>query len=438
MPKNHYNINLNNNCIEPVQGYLPAFMVILGKDLFNTLQENYSDLLKSIIHIEIYDYSDSESSELKSRIFLIDRTYKLYEIDRENSLILDLSMQFSEMPRIAKVNQVLYFLLSTGMYFVIEDNYPILATGVSPCEIFTHLEDKVIFLNNTSSFDIYYSMFSDLYNISIDKSYPQARPAKPEYGSVLKIVTLNKKVFVFQEYAITTLKYISADFDNEDNFIINSKIYKDTICVSDNNIIFCTDAGLFTFDGNNIQKVFPMDTIQMVCSKSDKAVICNKIYYLKTKYDIYGLLRNVILAFDFDNDSVLVYKIDNLHDIYLTQSISHYHLNLTLKDGDNYNNVVLTNKAICQGEKYIEFNKITFGTANMKTIDKIMIFNQGKATLEISSDIETKTFKLNHDFFIENIAINGHIFTFKIYSDYTFRLENIMLECLILEDTYDW
>ena len=79
IPSEHFNVNLKNNIIEPLGSFEEYISHYFSTEEFTLLQENYSDLLNNIIHIQPYKYYSYLTKEFKTRLFIIDSSLNFCE-----------------------------------------------------------------------------------------------------------------------------------------------------------------------------------------------------------------------------------------------------------------------------------------------------------------------------------------------------------------------
>jgi hypothetical protein len=80
----------------------------------------------------------------------------------------------------------------------------------------------------------------------------------PEGGEVLKLVNYDEKLIAVRERGLSVIRAYGEPqnykIDESANYYTADGIIKDTIDVCDNSLIFCTESGIFAFDGNDIER----------------------------------------------------------------------------------------------------------------------------------------------------------------------------------------
>ena len=133
-----------------------------------------------------------------------------------------------------------------------------------------------------------------------------------ECGDVEKIVSFLGYLYIFREHGIFRLTAYGdqSEFSLKKVFTDVARIYKHTIVLAGNKIMFCTDEGIYTFDGYNVSKTnleIPPTTVRSYMSASylkDK-------YYLAVKIDkdefIDGIkINNALIEYDLKEKTVSV------------------------------------------------------------------------------------------------------------------------------------
>ena len=75
VPLVHYNINLNFDCIESVDGFTNFFSTYFSAEEMSYLNDNFTNILSSIINFYPYEFYDIISKTYKTRLFFITLLY---------------------------------------------------------------------------------------------------------------------------------------------------------------------------------------------------------------------------------------------------------------------------------------------------------------------------------------------------------------------------
>lgn len=78
-----------------------------------------------------------------------------------------------------------------------------------------------------------------------------------EYGEIIKLIPFSNYLFVFREYGIFRLTAYGdqSDFLLKKVFTDTSRIYKDSIVLAGDKILFCAENGAYAFDGYNFVRI---------------------------------------------------------------------------------------------------------------------------------------------------------------------------------------
>lgn len=108
-------------------------------------------------------------------------------------------------------------------------------------------------------------------------------------GSFTKLVAFNDYVYLFREYGITKISIYSSksDFSFTHLYTSPSKIFENSICVCGDTVFFATRDGLYSFNGNSVNKIASdLDNfLQKLDNTHCSATCLNGKYYLATRCD---------------------------------------------------------------------------------------------------------------------------------------------------------
>ncbi len=106
-------------------------------------------------------------------------------------------------------------------------------------------------------------------------------------GDVLKVISFNDYVYIFREYGISRLTAyaVQEDFELTNLFVSSGKIYKDSIALCGDRIIFLASDGLYMFNGSSTTKLrLNIDNMfDDVNNTSCSSAFYNGNYYLACK-----------------------------------------------------------------------------------------------------------------------------------------------------------
>ena len=256
-------------------------------------------------------------------------------------------------------------------------------------------------------------------------------------GSFTKLVAFNDYVYLFREYGITKISIYTTkdDFSFTHLYISSSKIYEDSVCVCGDKIFFMTRDGLYTFNGNSVDKVAQdFDKYFQHLDNSHCTSAClNGKYYIATRCN-----------FD-DGESVGCESGDYVNNVVFSVDIFSFALDL-YRGVDVRNLVAVDNPymsklcACFYGNNKahlaeLTFDGATFGENNLKCwksfmtdldhvgklkkIKELIIETKYDVEVEIVSDEEVKTYKISGSEDVQHIqtCISGTKFQFIFKTD---------------------
>lgn len=432
VPQVHYNIDLNFDCIESVDGFTNFFSTYFSAEEMSYLNDNFANILSSIINFYPYEFYDIISKTYKTRLFFIDSNYNLLEYTNSNFININ-SIKFSQQPNILLKDNKIYFYDEDFMCYIECDNNLVISSVSASITSFVCSGEELFFIDARDKFNIYYTQKDYLENLQNNLLMFSKISVCPTYGEILKIVNIKNKIYVFQKYKIS---YIYTNSNNHyliDVIKINHTIYPNTISANESYIYYSSSNGLFIFDGNETKNIHSLLFNTINTSFEDSGTFFNGYYYLKTSKIENDKKYDLVLRLN-ENTNPIIYKTSDITSIKTIKSNSIYALVLLKNNGEI---LYFDNSSTISNEKYIKFNKITFNSYFLKNISSLKIFNKGKFTLIINSDLQKATYEIENNFSIDNINIPGHIFEFEIKSNNNFKIENIFVELNVIEDSND-
>lgn len=425
---NIYNLTTQNNTIEPVCNFSDLFENCFSLEFINTIKVKYFDLFNSINCFYIYDYYDDSSNLIKTRYFVTNNNFNIFEIDYENFNIIDLNFKFNTKPSFLLLNEKLYIYSFNNLFLMInKDNYPIVLSDVLNITSINDIDKYTIFTCFENKFSVFYTEKTELLNLEQNLSNYNEIKLSPEDGEIERVFIYKNNIYAVQKYAISKIIIQNNGVSISNLCSIKSSIIFNSIELIDDYIVFLTTSGLFIFDGNDIKQIFKKETINLIKSNV-KSVSYNNKYYLMCNYFINHIKESMILEFDIEDNICTFYKIESLLDITLLKTFSTYKL-IAITNNNNINQVkFLDLNKITTYKKYVRFNKLTFDDKPVKVLNELKIISIGKFLVTISSEIQSSTFEINGISYIKNIGIKGQTFEIEIQSDDSFKIESIYIK----------
>lgn len=424
---NIYNLTTRNNCIEPANNFSNLLNLYFSNELISKLTLTNNETINNIVYFYKFDYLDHDFNEVKSRYFILNDKFSLFEINTNENILLDLNLKFNKKPIFTIFNEKLYIYSHNDLFLTInQDNYPIVLSDVLNIKSIVKYDKYTVFNSIENKFSIFYSELTDLSNLEANISNYNEIKLLAENGEIEKIFVYKNNIFVAQKYSISKIILQDDNYKIQSLCSIKSSIIQNSIDLIDDYVIFLTHSGLYIFDGNDTKQIFKAETNNLIKSNV-KAISYNNKYYLKCNYFVNHIKEDLILEFDVENENCTFYKLDNIIDFYLLQTLNDY--KLIVITNNNQNEIkFLDLESITSLKKYIRFNKLTFDETPVKVLNEIKIISAGKYSLTVSSEIQSSTFEINGVSYIRNIGIKGQAFEIEIESDTSFRIEAIYVK----------
>ena len=224
-----------------------------------------------------------------------------------------------------------------------------------------------------------------------------------ECGEVLKVVSFLGYLYIFREHGIYRLTAYGdqEEFSLKKMFTDTGRIYKDTIALCGNKIIFYTEEGLYAFDGYSVSmlnlEIPTIHTAYTACG----AYLDNK-YYLACKADLgdfynQPMTNNCILEFDLKEKTLsIIAPYDALRLVPL--KVHHATDVLVVSQGERSEQLQrIDNKGAFFEEGRAKFYRTgynNFGTDKLKIVREVVIDTKYPMTFAVITDGNRKTFEL--------------------------------------------
>ena len=430
------NLTIQNNVIEPLSGFEDFFLKIFNGEDYIDFKYNNENFINTIIFIYTYDYFDAETSSYKSRIFVVNNTFSLFELNIETKNFQSLQITFNKLPTFLTFNNKLYIFSSNDNLLLFEQSNELPLTILSLPKITKILDynHQYFFLVNNDKNYLYIA--SDNFEIEdLPTMYNEYEKVKINsmYGEIIDIVVYKNYIYIVQQYGIAKFSIVSNIYRLQYSCAINSKIIKNTIQTIDDYLIFLTTSGLYIFDGNDTKEIFHEFTKLIKCDEF-KSLSYNNNYYLLTKMLIDDILETVILEFNIEKENCNIYNIGQVNDIYLLKTINNYSLLALTSNNNKYKILRLAKNKLIDKHKIIRFNKFIINDYEKKTIKKFKISGIGNYNITLTSDLDEYYLSINGSKSFENLGFTGHVFELTIESDESFMINSIYILTSTIED----
>ncbi len=219
-----------------------------------------------------------------------------------------------------------------------------------------------------------------------------------DLGAAIKVVSFLNYLYVFRDYGIYRLTAYGDqnDFIMKKVFTDTGRIYKDSIVLCGDKIMFCAEDGVYAFDGYDavrVGKEFPLT--------SDKRGVCAG--YLENKYflachsdDIAGDGNNVVVRFDTETKDISTLSGVNVVDFCSVKSSNGADVVCALADGNsNVLGMMSEDGKVFSTvtEKVYQSPESTLGSPMPKTIRGVSILS--KYPLKLAVVLDGKRYEFN-------------------------------------------
>lgn len=255
-----------------------------------------------------------------------------------------------------------------------------------------------------------------------------------ECGDVEEIVSFLGYLYIFREHGIFRLTAYGdqSEFSLKKVFTDIGRIYKHTIVLAGNKILFCTDEGIYTFDGYNVTKTnLEMPKIilpQYMCG----AYLLDK-YYLCCKIDndefVDGVrVNNAILEYDMKEKSLSVLAPYDARRLVAMKA--HYATDVLVVSGGKYSDRLgMIVKASEIFEKTIEkFYRTAIndlGTDKVKIVREMTVNSKGNLTVTVVYDGQERKFQF------DGARATRKVFVDRCGHDIGFKISTTSSDCLV-------
>lgn len=284
-----------------------------------------------------------------------------------------------------------------GMFIIRADRVTYLDKAPKFSSIAVHNE-RVFGTLNEKKNQVWFSDDFDPNNWTISSTEAGYIDFSDDLGNAIKVVSFLNFLFVFRDYGIMRLTAYGDqnDFIMKKVFTDTGRIYKDSIVLCGDKIMFCAEDGVYAFDGYEAVKVgkeFPNITDK----KTVRAGYLENKYYLACKLGQPGDLTNdSVIRFDTETKDISVLSDVKVAGFCCLKSAKDATL-LCYFSGDNKNKLGMMSESGKVFEtvttKTYESPENTLGSPYYKTIRGASVFTKYPITLKVILD--GKEFKFN-------------------------------------------
>ena len=284
-----------------------------------------------------------------------------------------------------------------GMFVVRADRVTYLDKAPKFTSIAVHNE-RVFGTLNEKKNQVWFSDDFDPNNWTISSTEAGYIDFADDLGNAIKVVSFLNFLFVFRDYGIMRLTAYGDqnDFMMKKVFTDTGRIYKDSIVLCGDKIMFCAEDGVYAFDGYDAVKVgkeFP----KIIDKKTVRAGYLENKYYLACKLGQPGDLTNdSVIRFDTETKDISVLTDVKVAGFCCLKSAKDATLLCYFSD-ENKNKLGMMSESGKVFEtvtaKVYESPENTLGSPYYKTIRGASVFTEYPITLKVILD--GKEYKFN-------------------------------------------
>lgn len=318
-----------------------------------------------------------------------------------------------------------YLLLSekNAKVYMIDDAKALALAGSPNFSSITIHNERVFGSVNGSKNQVWFSDDFNPANWKVSPTEAGFINFSDDFGEVIKVVSFSNYLYVFREYGIFRLTAYGDqnDFLLKKVFTDTERIYKDSIALCGDKIMYCAENGVFAFDGYNSVR------------------IGKEIPYIKNKNtlcasfidDVYYIACNLSETTENQNDSIIEYNVrtgevsmlGGMNCIWLAPVKVHNGSNMLCVFGDgNKHRIGMMSES---GKLFENVLKKVYKSPTdiaeypyVKTVRNITLLCKYPATLRVRLDGKTYERRVNGSDKLQNVVIekSGGVFELEIES----------------------
>ena len=235
--------------------------------------------------------SQSAANVLDNHVFTSTPEFFSYKLNGQNCLII--------------VSKTDGMWVSTGLTFYKVDNAPNITS-------FCLHYERLFVTTSDDTHTLWFSDDLDPTNWNVSTTEAGFIELRDGGGELLKVISFHDYVYIFKEYGISRLTAYAKqeEFDLTNLFVSSGKIYKDSIALCGDRILFLASDGLYQFDGANTYKInFNMDKMfDGVNNTTCKSAFFDGNYYLACKLKFDGVEDSAIIRITIANGNLAISK----------------------------------------------------------------------------------------------------------------------------------
>lgn len=300
-----------------------------------------------------------------------------------------------------------------------------------------------LFVTSTDKpFSVLYSDDLDPSNWSMSSGEAGEITFSDDMGRVLNVFALQNYIFVIRERGINKI-YGSGNnnFNIARVYTSTGKIFKDSVCICGDNVIYLTTDGLYSFDGLNGKKIYAgLDSLfkntsySMAVSQDNKIYICTNLYEECT-------YNNCLVILDLsEKDAFTVLTGKNFNGLFKLELDCLRGVCILEKNAENANLPLLVLKNDCNLSEFANFEYFTHfiniaPKDGLKTLSSIEFTSVYPINIAIKTETHCKNIsafgKQSHQKFLLNLP--GKTFSLKFFGTGKMQVDNIKINYCYVE-----
>ncbi len=290
-----YNYNISGGNLKKSIGFADFLSHFCEKSYFDRFSEMFESLGKILGVWHFKKYNSKASAREDKLIFINDKLQTFYIDFNQNNKSFNrvYSLAFSSLPVAVNYRlngeDVIIFSSPTDNMVVWDGENTAYSVLDAPkiTSMALHYERLFATVNGEKN-AVWFSDDLDPTNWSVSLDEAGFIQMIDERGSLEKVVSFNDYLYIFREQGISRVTaYASQEnFSVSHLFVSSSLIYKNTVCICGNRILFLAADGLYKFDGYDTVKILPALESRFSHGGGSAACACyyNGKYYLSCRF----------------------------------------------------------------------------------------------------------------------------------------------------------
>lgn len=294
--KETYNFNQIGGNLKTGIGFSAFLKYFCSPDYLEQFNEKFSELgkIEGVWHFKKYNQTLGKRED---KLIFINDSLQTYYIDfATNNVAFNrvYSLAFTSKPVAVNYRlegkDVIIFSSETDNMVVWDGENPAYSVLDAPkiSSMALHYERLFVTVNGEKN-SVWFSDDLDPTNWTVSLDEAGFIQMVDERGALQKVVSFNDYLYVFREQGISRI----TAYANQENFSVShlfvssSKIYRDSVCICGDRILFLASDGIYIFDGYETTKILPAISKKLEGLNNNTSYACyyNGKYYLACKFN---------------------------------------------------------------------------------------------------------------------------------------------------------